>query len=137
MPSPFPGMDPYLEDQEHWMNVHASLITEIGSRLTEQLRPRYFGRIAQRAYLTKDDDPAWKTIILDAYLVVTPPMSGGRRGSSPSASRSDLNDPSLENESGGVAVAVRGEALSGLHDILVDHAQGAEAGVRGVVIVCE
>lgn len=105
MPSPFPGMDPYLEDQEHWMNVHASLITEIGSRLTEQLRPRYFGRIAQRAYLTKDDDPAWKTIILDAYLVVTPPMSGGRRGSSPSASRSDLNDPSLENESGGVAVA--------------------------------
>lgn len=60
MPSSFPGMDPYREDSEHWMNVHASLVTE-------QLRPRYFGRIEQRAYPTNDDAPARKTIVPDAH----------------------------------------------------------------------
>ena len=27
MPSPFPGMDPYLEDPAGWPNVHVNLIT--------------------------------------------------------------------------------------------------------------
>ncbi len=105
MPSPFPGMDPYLEDQEHWMNVHHRLITEVGDRLAEQLRPRYFVSVEERAYLTNDDDPAWKTIVPDAHLVVTPPVSGGRRDPSRSVSKSGLSDLSVEDESGGVEVA--------------------------------
>ena len=27
MPSPFPGMDPYLEDPSVWMDFHESFIT--------------------------------------------------------------------------------------------------------------
>jgi hypothetical protein len=40
MPSPFPGMDPYLEGAL-WMNVHSQLSTEIARQLAPQVRPRY------------------------------------------------------------------------------------------------
>lgn len=40
MPSPFPGMDPYLEGST-WMNFHGQLCAEIARQLTPKLRPRY------------------------------------------------------------------------------------------------
>lgn len=48
MPSPFPGMDPYLENQEIWPDLHHRLITAIAERLQPQLRPRYHSRIDAR-----------------------------------------------------------------------------------------
>jgi len=33
MPSPFPGMDPYLETPDRWHNVHDNLVTEIQAQL--------------------------------------------------------------------------------------------------------
>lgn len=44
MPSPFPGMDPYLEGYI-WPDVHHSLATQIRDELTPHLRPRYVARI--------------------------------------------------------------------------------------------
>jgi hypothetical protein len=40
MPSPFPGMDPYLEG-ELWSNFHSQFAVEIARTLTPQLVPRY------------------------------------------------------------------------------------------------
>ena len=40
MPSPFPGMDPYLEGSL-WTNVHTQLSVEIAGQLAPRLRPRY------------------------------------------------------------------------------------------------
>ena len=40
MPSPFPGMDPYLEGS-FWTTVHFSLSAEIARQLAPKLRPRY------------------------------------------------------------------------------------------------
>ena len=51
MPSPFPGMDPYLEDPARCPDVHQRLITYIGDRLQPSLRPRYFARLGERNYL--------------------------------------------------------------------------------------
>jgi len=45
MPSPFPGMDPYLEGSV-WPDVHQRLATEISIRLSPQIRPKYFTRLA-------------------------------------------------------------------------------------------
>lgn len=45
MPSPFPGMDPYLEDYL-WPDFHQRLATEISRVLAPQLRPRYVARLA-------------------------------------------------------------------------------------------
>lgn len=44
MPSPFPGMDPYLEGYL-WPDVHHRLTTEISRRLTPRLKPRYVARL--------------------------------------------------------------------------------------------
>ncbi|GAA6617452.1 hypothetical protein NUACC26_032620 [Scytonema sp. NUACC26] len=33
MPSPFPGMNPYLEDSEMWSEVHSRLIVAITDAL--------------------------------------------------------------------------------------------------------
>ena len=44
MPSPFPGMDPYLEGYL-WPDFHHELASQIRRRLTPRLRPRYVARI--------------------------------------------------------------------------------------------
>ncbi len=57
MPSPFPGMDPWLEDPAHWGNVHARLIADTQTALNRAIRPKYVARIEERLYLVPDDDP--------------------------------------------------------------------------------
>lgn len=51
MPTPFPGMDPYLERCGIWEQVHTSLIVGIQYHLTPLLRPKYRVAIEQRTYL--------------------------------------------------------------------------------------
>lgn len=50
MPSPFPGMDPYIETPEVWRDFHNNLASEIQGRLNRDLAPRYFA--ALEAYVT-------------------------------------------------------------------------------------
>ncbi len=45
MPSPFPGMDPYLEGYL-WGDVHQALAGEIRRRLAPLVAPRYAVRLA-------------------------------------------------------------------------------------------
>ena len=53
MPSPFPGMDPYLEARSLWPDVHASLITYFREMLQPQVRPKYIARIGERVQLAQ------------------------------------------------------------------------------------
>ncbi len=41
MPSPSPGMDPYIERPEIWPDFHDRLITFLQEALQPLLRPRY------------------------------------------------------------------------------------------------
>lgn len=54
MPSPFPGMDPYLEGSL-WMSVHAQLTAEIARQLAPKLRPRYLALTSERVVLEFSD----------------------------------------------------------------------------------
>jgi hypothetical protein len=45
MPSPFPGMDPYLEDPFFWHQVHSQLIVALSHDLGGRLRPKYYAAI--------------------------------------------------------------------------------------------
>lgn len=54
MPSPFPGMDPYLEGYL-WPDVHHRLATAISDQLTPRLRPRYVARI--EVQVVRDEAP--------------------------------------------------------------------------------
>ena len=58
MPTPFPGMDPYLEHPALWKEVHTGLSVAIADALGPQIRPRYRVSVERRAYsmiLTPDD----------------------------------------------------------------------------------
>ena len=64
MPSPFPGMDPYLESPVIWSGVHHRLITYISDALNPILRPRYVANIGERLYIVQPEG----SIIPDVYL---------------------------------------------------------------------
>jgi hypothetical protein len=53
MPTPFPGMDPYLEQPELWPDIHNSLISALRNDLAPKLRSRYYLAIEERLYLAK------------------------------------------------------------------------------------
>lgn len=52
MPTPFPGMDPYLERPGLWGEVHTRLIVAIADALAPRLRPTYFVGVERRTYLS-------------------------------------------------------------------------------------
>ncbi|GAA6621455.1 DUF4058 family protein [Scytonema sp. NUACC26] len=52
MPSPFPGMNPYLENPDLWPEVHHRLITAIAIAIAPPLRPKYRVAIEKRTYFS-------------------------------------------------------------------------------------
>jgi hypothetical protein len=53
MPSPFPGMDPYLEDDTLWPVFHHQLVMCLYQILLPSLPDRYRARVNQRHYVTE------------------------------------------------------------------------------------
>ena len=56
MSSPFPGMNPYLENLELWSEVHHRLITAIAIAIAPPIRPKYRVAIEKRTYLGDTED---------------------------------------------------------------------------------
>jgi hypothetical protein len=56
MPSPFPGMNPYLEHPEIWPGVHHLLISEIVRFLSPKLRPKYRVAVEVRMYESPNEN---------------------------------------------------------------------------------
>lgn len=54
MPSPFPGMDPYLESI--WTDVHTRLISTIGNMLAPLLAPKYITDLGSRIVVERLPD---------------------------------------------------------------------------------
>src|SRR5579863_10179400 len=51
MPSPFPGMNPYLEQEEVWHDFHERLCPAVAELLTAQVRPSYIVKIDEHIYI--------------------------------------------------------------------------------------
>lgn len=78
MPSPFPGMDPYLEG-EMWQEFHETLAGAIRAQLMPLLRPKYVALLAKRYDLDYSLSGVvgvmpGKTLYPDVH-VVTPPRA--------------------------------------------------------------
>jgi Protein of unknown function (DUF4058) len=56
MASPFPGMNPFLEDPEFWSAVHNRLIVAIADDLVDHLSEKYRVEIEKRTYFSDDDE---------------------------------------------------------------------------------
>jgi hypothetical protein len=50
MPSPFPGMDPYIETPELWSDFHNDLASEMRAQLNQLIQPRYYAGLT--SYVT-------------------------------------------------------------------------------------
>lgn len=51
MPSPFPGMNPYLEQDDSWEDFHHNLLTRAQEALNAQVGPDYLVKVESRIYI--------------------------------------------------------------------------------------
>ena len=56
MPSPFPGMNPYLEQPEFWSEVHSRAIVAIAIAIEPELNPNYRVAVEKRIYLSASSE---------------------------------------------------------------------------------
>jgi hypothetical protein len=57
VPSPFPGMDPFLEHPALWPGVHNRLIAALDEDLSSRLPDGYFVAVEERAYVVEEPTP--------------------------------------------------------------------------------
>lgn len=56
MPSPFPGMNPYLETPALWSEFHSRMIVAITDALDDLLSRQYRVAVEKRVYLSQEDE---------------------------------------------------------------------------------
>jgi hypothetical protein len=96
MPSPFPGMDPYLEQPNFWSSFHFRLIGEMASAIAPYILPKYYIEVETRTY-AEDEDQELLVGIPDALI-----FAASENRSLPEATRV---------ESGGIALRNRPEPV--------------------------
>jgi hypothetical protein len=69
MPSPFPGMNPYLEQADVWTDFHQSYIVALRDSLRAQLDPYYIVKIGEQLYV--HEPPAPKRLLGRADISAT------------------------------------------------------------------
>ena len=93
MPSPFPGMDPYLEAPDIWPDLHDALGGGIRNLLNEMLPAPYYARVEMRQELGIIEEPGARQRIIPDVAVVSRPSPVPEPTAAP------------QSESGGVSVA--------------------------------
>lgn len=67
MPSPFPGMDPFIEGQK-FKGFHTRFVAALGDALVPLLRPRYVVDVEEFVYLTGGPDDSSEVIEPDVHV---------------------------------------------------------------------
>jgi hypothetical protein len=78
MRSPFPGMDPYLEDPGGWPGVHGGLIARLRADLNHRLGPSFVADAGTSVYIVAADEQRW--VFPDIYVVETQREGQAGRG---------------------------------------------------------
>ena len=91
MPSPFPGMDPYIENPARWPDFHSRFISALGDDLGDRLAPDYLVRLDERVYVTDEGaEPEQQSILPDVSVLRPHPSS---RPEAADASAVAVDDP--------------------------------------------
>ena len=72
MPSPFPGMDPYLEAPDIWPDFHNAMAGEIRNELNPMLPGPYYARLEMREEVGIIEEGRTKSWIVPDITVVRP-----------------------------------------------------------------
>src|SRR5919197_4772217 len=84
MPSPFPGMDPYLEAPDIWPDLHEALAGEMRAELNLRLPQPYYARLEVRPEVGIVDDVGTSRRIVPDVAVI-------RRASDTTAASATVN----------------------------------------------
>jgi len=87
MPSPFPGMDPYLESPEHFPDLHDALVYCIRAQLQSILPEPYFAKTSQHVWLSVGE----RFVEPDVDVMIAGPA--GRGTGAPSQSALTAQEP--------------------------------------------
>lgn len=78
MGSPFPGMDPFVEDPAYWPDFHYRFINNWADALTEILPDQYEANLGERVYLIEHDPEARKLMSPDIGVIDSGPTATAR-----------------------------------------------------------
>ena len=81
MPSPFPGMNPYLEQDDAWQDFHDTLIPAIRDAIRPQISPHFIVKIEEHLYIHESE--GWQRIRIgssDVDVGVAPNTARTTRG---------------------------------------------------------
>jgi Protein of unknown function (DUF4058) len=84
MPSPFPGMDPYIESPVHWPDFHVTFINTLRETIADTLPDPYFARIQEDAVLLEPEPPPSGYKVIPDVLVGADAPDGTAAASAPS-----------------------------------------------------
>src|SRR5688572_12662502 len=76
MPSPFPGMDPFIESQR-WEGFHARMITALSDLLVPEIRPHYACDVEKYVFVISDEDEVRRHLVPDVHVASQSPTFEG------------------------------------------------------------
>jgi Protein of unknown function (DUF4058) len=80
MPSPFPGMDPYLEQEVIWHDFHERFLPAAAAQISAQVLPRYIVLIDESVYLQDVESEQDRPIVRPDLTVARCPELGTSPG---------------------------------------------------------
>ncbi len=118
MPSPFPGMDPYLDAPDIWPDLHDALAGEIRGALNQGLPAPYYARLEMRPEIGIVEDGGYTRRIVPDVAVV------GRPRREPSAGGPAVLESPRTEISQSIEVTVRSESIRHAFVEIRDSARG-------------
>lgn len=77
MPSPFPGMNPYLERKKLWPDFHMRFLNAAAEQLGLQIRPGYVARLEERVYIHELPRDQWRPLGRPDLSILKEPVKSG------------------------------------------------------------
>lgn len=78
MPSPFPGMNPYLEQPDAWQDFHSRYVPALGDALAALVRPAFIVKIGEHLFI-HEPSAEQRRLIGHADVSVSDPANGTGR----------------------------------------------------------
>ncbi len=99
MPSPFPGMNPCIEQETAWHDFHESFMPLAREIINAQVMPRYFAKIDEHIYVHDVDDNSRRLLGRgDVTIVPANPPSGQPASTELLEAPVEVLQPSIDEE---------------------------------------
>ncbi len=99
MPSPFPGMNPYLEQDDAWHDFHERVIPLAADLIGSQVLPHYFVKIDEHIFIHELDEESRRFLGRgDVAVTSRSETSGGRAGTQLMEAPAHVSLPVLDVE---------------------------------------